>query len=339
MNARHLRLMVGTVLCLMATSNVVASDGNGFVEFRVIGPQKLYSPHTVFPKDPAYLVIRSSAEWIAYWSAPGRLLLPVSPGVPADPAAHVTPPDVDFDQYTLLAVSTGPKPSSGYAVTISSIIRKQARGMVVSVLDVGPGGNQCAVLSTVSYPMVFALISKTEEPIRFQISEVKTDCNNPPRTIDTESGAADLHRKAPLTQDLRDAPERVVIENAAIGLQAFPLEDRMPRPVSQDPNTGLAKPDNRPLHISFRLISQNGTPLPSGLRAQTIWILQGDQIWKTEALEETVGASNRSSRDFLVNGGPAWRSMAPIDVIIRLVDGKGAVFLLAARHQRIQGLS
>jgi hypothetical protein len=230
-NTRHLGLMVGTVLCLMATSNVVASDGNGFIEFRVIGPQKLYSPHGVFPKDPAYLVIRSSAEWIAYWSAPGRLSLPVSPGVPAVPTA----PDVDFDQYTLLAVSTGPKPSLGYAVTISSIIRKQAGGMVVSVLDVGPGGSQCAVLSAVSYPMVFALLSKTEEPIKFQILEVKTDCNNPPRTIGTEIGAEDLHRKAPSTQDLRYAPERLVIENMVVRLEAFPWENHMPVAVLQDP--------------------------------------------------------------------------------------------------------
>jgi hypothetical protein len=186
-SARHLSLIVGTVLYSMATSNVVGSDGNGFLEFRVIGPPKFYSPYNIFPKDPAYLVIRSSAEWIAYWSAPGRLSLPVSPGVPADPAGHVPPPEVDFDQYTLLAVSTGPKPILGYAVTISSIIRKQARGIVVSVLDVGPGGSQCGFLPAASYPMVFALISKTEEPIRFQISDVKTDCNIPPRTIDTQS--------------------------------------------------------------------------------------------------------------------------------------------------------
>jgi hypothetical protein len=110
--------------------------------------------------------------------------MPIPIGQPSDPTAHVPLSDVDFDRFMLLVVSTGPKGSSGYAVSISSIFREEARGIVVSVLDVGPG-NQCAVMSIVSYPEVFALIPKTEESIRFQIAEAKTDCNNP-RTINGE---------------------------------------------------------------------------------------------------------------------------------------------------------
>jgi hypothetical protein len=181
MSSQSLRLIIGTFLCATLASNALPRDGSGLIEFRVIVPQSL--PWHLFPNVPAYLVIQSSAEWIAYWSVPGRLSRPIPIGQPSDPTAHAPPSDVDFDRFTLLVVSTGPKGSLGYAVSISSIIREEARGIVVSVLDVGPGGNQCAVMSMLSYPMVFALIPKTEESIRFQISEVKTDCNNRPRTI------------------------------------------------------------------------------------------------------------------------------------------------------------
>jgi hypothetical protein len=185
--APHFRIIVGTLFCFIVASKLFAADRNGFIEFRVIVPPKFYAPQNVWPKCPAYLVIRSAAEWIAYWSAPDRLSVALSADRSADPAAQVPPPEVDFDRYTLLAVSTGPKSTLGYTVSISSIIRQPTGGVVVSVLDVGPGGgNQCAIMEMVSHPMVFALIPKRQEPIRFLIRQVKTDCNNPPRTIDAE---------------------------------------------------------------------------------------------------------------------------------------------------------
>jgi hypothetical protein len=142
-------------------------------------------------------------------------------------------------------------------------------------------------------------------------------------------------RKPPSPLDLRDAPETVVIENAVIRLQIFPWENRMPMATSRDPNTGLSMPDSRPMKISFRLLSETGTPLPSILRVERIWILQGDEVWETNAIDETVGASNGISRDFLVHDGPTWQSMAPIDGVIRLMDRNGSAFLLAVRHQKI----
>jgi hypothetical protein len=114
-----------------------------------------------------------------------------------------------------------------------------------------------------------------------------------------------------LKQDLRDAPETLVINDEVIRLMAFPWQDRI------------------------RLISEHGTPLPLTLRVQAIWMLQDGQIWNVGAIEETVGESNGSSRDFLVHDGPNWESMTPVEVVIKLRDDKGATHLLAVRHQRI----
>lgn len=184
--SRHFNIMIATCVWSLLTSTLSAADGNSFIEFSVIVPQRFYSPQNWFPTDPAYLVIRSNAEWIGYGSTTGRLSRAPGAGRPADPTAHVPPPEVDFDRYTLLAISTGPKPSLGYSVSISSVVRDKAQ-ITVTVLDVGPGGSQCAIMSMISHPMVFALIAKTQEPIRFEIHQVQTDCNIPPRTIDGES--------------------------------------------------------------------------------------------------------------------------------------------------------
>ncbi len=109
----------------------------------------------------------------------------------------------------------------------------------------------------------------------------------------------------------------------------------MPLATLRDANTGGALPDRRKMRISIRLISQHGTPLPPMIRAQALWILQDGNVWRTSAIEETVGAMNKSSRDFLVQDGPMGQSMTPIEVVMGLEDDKGATYLLALRHQRI----
>jgi hypothetical protein len=75
-------------------------------------------------------------------------------------------------------------------------------------------------------------------------------------------------RGAPSAQDLRDAPESIVIGNAVLRLKAFPWEDHMPVAALRDPTAGLTLPDPRKMKISFRLISEHGTPLSSMIRAQ-----------------------------------------------------------------------
>src|SRR5579859_7598916 len=44
-------------------------------------------------------------------------------------------------------------------------------------------------------------------------------------------------------------------------------------------------------------------------------------------IQETLGESNGSSRDFLVHNGPNWDSTIPVDVVIKLRDDKGATHL------------
>jgi hypothetical protein len=136
-------------------------------------------------------------------------------------------------------------------------------------------------------------------------------------------------------EKFRDAPQSVVIGSTTLRLEVFASENHMPMAASPDPKTGLMPPDSRKMSLSFRLVSENGTPLPSMMRPQMLWLSQNGKLWNTNAIEETVGAADSSSRDFLVHDGPTGQSMTPIDVVISLEDKKGDVYLLAIRQQRI----
>jgi hypothetical protein len=140
--------------------------------------------------------------------------------------------------------------------------------------------------------------------------KARSPATGAPKTVlETVSGTSVPTQQ--LKQDLRDAPETLVINDEVIRVLAFPWQDRI------------------------RLISDHGAPLPLTLRVQAIWMLRNGQIWNVDAIEETIGESNGSSRDFLVHDGPNWDLMTPVDVVIKLRDDKGAIHLLAVRHQRI----
>jgi hypothetical protein len=84
---------------------------------------------------------------------------------------------------------------------------------------------------------------------------------------------------------------------------------------------------------------ENGKPLPSIIRPQMLWLSQDGNLWSTNANEETLGAADKSIRDFMVHDGPTGQSMTPIDVVISLENKKGDVYLLAIRQQRIGAVS
>ncbi len=179
-------MRIAAWVALSMIGSAFATEKSRLLEFRVIFPAAVTFPFGRSPAVPAYLAIHSSEEWITFWSASGRLS-PPSPrvGQPADPDAHVPLLDVDFEHFTLLAVE-GPKPTGGYSLSISSI-RRQATGILVTVLDVSPGGVGCATTQVITYPAVFALIPKTDEPVNFQVEHAKADCNIRPTMIESET--------------------------------------------------------------------------------------------------------------------------------------------------------
>jgi hypothetical protein len=110
----------------------------------------------------------------------------------------------------------------------------------------------------------------------------------------------------------------------------------MPIGVPDDPNEARAiVADARGMRAIIQLIADKGTPVPSTLHADTVWIIQRDQVWTTNAIEERRGELNASSCEFAIAKGPMWEPASYVDVVISLKDGKGAPSLLAIRHQII----
>jgi len=90
---------------LGSISSFAATAGEGHLDFQVV---HLGGP--VFEK-PSYLAVRSRTEWIAFWNSPRdsrnepHRQLPVQGWGP--PLQRGSPPEVDFDKFTLLVVTTG----------------------------------------------------------------------------------------------------------------------------------------------------------------------------------------------------------------------------------------
>jgi hypothetical protein len=81
---------------------------------------------------------------------------------------------VDFDRFTLLLITDGPKPTPGYSTTISSIWDMGSR-IRVTVINVSPVfDNTCAVTPVQTNPTVVALIPKATKPIVFDVIEATT---------------------------------------------------------------------------------------------------------------------------------------------------------------------
>jgi hypothetical protein len=126
---------------------------------------------------------------------------------------------------------------------------------------------------------------------------------------------------------LRDAKETMLIEGSTLRLQASIWRNFMP--VIIDPNSTR-------LGATISLIDVNERPVPPTLHAETVWVVQGGRVWKTNKVEEREGDdANPSIRSFTVGNGPKWLTQSYVDVFVRIADKNGVHYLLVLRRQII----
>ena len=131
------------------------------------------------PTGPAYLAIRSLDELIAWRNSKsiGSPLL-ANAGEPTE-SLHTQAlfsPAIDFNHSTLLVAEAGRKGTGGYAIVFSSVFESSS-AIEIYLFEIGPGRG-CAVTSMLSYPAAFALISRTDKPIRFNVTTAIRDCTS-----------------------------------------------------------------------------------------------------------------------------------------------------------------
>jgi hypothetical protein len=112
---------------------------------------------------PANIVIRDQAGWESLWNT---IYANVSPTPPL--------PVVDFTQSLIVGRAMGPKPTGGFEVEVSALIR-QGREYVVQVRETQPGPT-CAVTLATTSPIDLARIARHDETIKFAVATTTRTC-------------------------------------------------------------------------------------------------------------------------------------------------------------------
>lgn len=108
-------------------------------------------------------VIKDPAAWQTLWNS---IHANVSPA-PALPA-------VDFTREMILVAAAGQKPSSGYAMTITSAV--EANGEVTVSVDAMSPGSKCVGLTVMTSPVDLARVTRRDGPVRFNVARRTRDC-------------------------------------------------------------------------------------------------------------------------------------------------------------------
>jgi hypothetical protein len=112
-----------------------------------------------------YLVINNELSLASVWNSTGACSSHQSP---------CTPPQVDMNQRTVIAVFFGLKGSSGYAINITQVTSNDS-GITANVLMTVPG-NKCGELAILTAPFHMVDITKVNVPISFTNRVQTTNC-------------------------------------------------------------------------------------------------------------------------------------------------------------------
>ncbi len=82
--------------------------------------------------------------------------------------------DVDFSQYTVLAVFSWQKNSGGYATNILKV-KEWPEVIIAFVQEISPG-NYCTTTSALTEPGDIVKIKKTDKPVQFVFEKLATIC-------------------------------------------------------------------------------------------------------------------------------------------------------------------
>lgn len=128
----------------------------------------------------------------------------------------------------------------------------------------------------------------------------------------------------PLDQ-LQAAPDTVQVEGQQLYLETFVWRDFMP----------ISPPDGKPLVAVMYITSVDSARLPATISADAVWIVYGDQVWKSWIVDAANSVANGYRLAKIAREGPKWGPGVRVDVIVRVLDAGGHGHLLQAPDQLI----
>jgi hypothetical protein len=124
--------------------------------------------------------------------------------------------------------------------------------------------------------------------------------------------------------ELSSAPTRIIADGKTLSISASLWRDFMP----------IAPPDGHPLGGVLKIATDDGSPVPAGVTADTSWVIHNADVWST-TVEQRSRAETAPIYELVVRNGPKWGPHVAVDVVVRLRDKSGRVFLLRAAGQHI----
>ena len=131
------------------------------------------------------------------------------------------------------------------------------------------------------------------------------------------SDSSDDHPPRLTLEELRAAPDTLVVNGAKIMAQASVWRDFMP--------TTPATPNGSELRGAIDLVPLDPTFQASTPSKLFVWILHGSEVWIGTLTHEGVGSSGGQRYTF--GGGPRWDTGSRVDVIVGIPSGKHADLL------------
>jgi len=144
------------------------------IEYQFLVPS-LWFQGKEAPETVTSEAIQSDDGWKALWSK-------LEPRVSRDMRQRVPHPffPVDFNQKTLLVMTTGSNPHHVYSLAIENVM-ESATNITVNLIDVIPrkqcGDRLIEVTLTVHHPVALILIPKTTKPVHFHVTQVENTCD------------------------------------------------------------------------------------------------------------------------------------------------------------------
>jgi hypothetical protein len=135
---------------------------------------------------------------------------------------------------------------------------------------------------------------------------------------------------------LRNAPQSIRIDGVALHLEAEVWRDFMPGWVPSDTQSEEPNVPGKPMTAELRVVARNGLQIPQKLRVEVAWVMLRQQIWQSQPAEEQPRDPAAHEVAVTIRNGPKWPPQARVDIVVRIVDGNGATYLLASRGQKIR---
>ena len=84
------------------------------------------------------------------------------------------------------------------------------------------------------------------------------------------------------------------------------------------------------------IIESNAEIFSTEVRADSLWIISGNQVWSGIFSTENRPGGPAHIREKIARDGPKWGAGIQVDVVVRLLDKEERFYLLKAENQLIQ---